>query len=289
MPDRAATRTVLATLLLVLAIAGIGAAGPRVGLHAPSKAAGLAIAAALEVCFAVLLAALRLGTTSPTGPAPRLRAMLSAVLVTGLLVVPAAAALSSLQPSHLRPRRLRPQRVKAGAQEHMSKAHGGHGGFISPRPLLIGLLLAALLVALIVMWYRRRRAWLLTRQADPLAADEDDSTPSELAQAVGSGQRALLELDDARMAIIRCYLAMEDSLARAGAEREAAETPDELLNRAMSAGLVAPGPAGKLTALFYEARYSTHLMLPSRRDDASAALASLAAGLPAPAESEALP
>ena len=285
MPDRAASRTVLAVLLLVLAIAGIGTAGPHVGLHAPSRPAGLAIAAGLEACLAVLLLTLRLGQAPPAGPARRLRSMLSAVLATGLIAVPAGAAIASLQPSrHIR--RQRPPAVRTGTGEHVLRAgHAGHGVVVSLRPLVAAVLAAALVVALIVAWHRRR-AWRLARRADRLAEEQDSGTPAELARAVGSARRALRELDDARAAIIGCYLAMEDSLARAGAQRGSAETPDELLDRAVSAGLAAPGPAGRLTALFYEARFSTHPMPRSLRDEASATLASLAAGLPEPAVSE---
>ncbi|MGI9006473.1 MAG: DUF4129 domain-containing protein [Streptosporangiaceae bacterium] len=290
MPDRAAFRTVLAVLLLVLAIAGIGAAGPRVGLHAPSRPAGLAIAAGLEVCLAVLMLALRLGQAPPAGPARRLRAMLSAVLVTGLIAIPAGAAIASLQPSRRAIRRQRPPAIGTGLRQHLIKSGRARPDqFVSLRPLLAALLAAALLVVLIAAWHRRRRVRLTARPAGPLAGDQDPGIPAELARAVGSGRLALQDLDDARAAIIGCYLAMETSLAQAGAQRGIAETPDELLARAVPAGLAAPGPAGRLTALFYEARFSTHPMPRSRRDEASAALASLAAGLPEPAATEAGP
>ena len=277
MPDRAASRTVLAVLLLILAMAGIGAAGPRVGLHAPGRAAGLVIAAGLEACLAALLLVLRLGQAAPAGPARRLRAMLSAVLVTGLIAVPAGAAIASLHPSP-RASRQRPPGVRLGRPHVVRGGHHGHEVIVSLRPLIAAVLAAALLVALIVAWHYRRRAWLLARRADPLEEEQDPATPAELARAVGSGRRALRELDDARAAIIGCYLAMEESLASAGTERGIAETPDELLARAVSAGLAARRPAGRLTTLFYEARFSTHPMPPSRRDEASAALAVLARG-----------
>lgn len=290
MPDRAAPRTVLAVLLLVLAIAGIGAAGPRVALHPPSRLAGLTIAAGLELCLAALLLALRLGRLPAGGPARRLRSILSAVLVAGLLALPAAAAIASLHPP--RPGRRRQPQPTAGPgvrQHHIRTRPAGDGLAAAPRPLIAALLAAALLAALIVMLYRRRRAWRFSRRPDPLAGDQVADAPAELARAVGSGRRALRELDDARAAIIGCYLAMEESLARAGAERGGAETPDEYLARAVAAGLAAPGPAGRLTELFYEARFSTHPMPPSRRDEASAALAGLAAQTTEPSASELAP
>ena len=99
-----------------------------------------------------------------------------------------------------------------------------------------------------------------------------------------SGQAALHEIDDARLAIIACYVAMEQSLAKAGAARAAAETPDELLDRAATAGLVHGAEAARLTTLFYEARYSTHPLPDERRDEARRALEVLAASLSRPPE-----
>ena len=65
---------------------------------------------------------------------------------------------------------------------------------------------------------------------------------STLEEALLGGRRALLELDDARAAIIACYVAMEESLARAGTAR-LAETPDELLAKASSTLLISAGAA----------------------------------------------
>ena len=73
-----------------------------------------------------------------------------------------------------------------------------------------------------------------------------------------SGRSALRTVDDARAAIIACYLAMETSLAERGAARGVADTPGELLTRATESGLVRGTAAGRLTALFYEARFSSH-------------------------------
>ena len=103
---------------------------------------------------------------------------------------------------------------------------------------------------------------------------------------MAEGTAALAAIDDARAAIIACYVAMERSLADRGTARDAADTPDELLRRAVASGTVHGGAAGRLTALFYEARFSTHPLDAGQRDAASAALDELAAELaakPAPA------
>ena len=105
---------------------------------------------------------------------------------------------------------------------------------------------------------------------------------------MAEGRAALAGVDDARAAIIACYVAMERSLAERGTARAAADTPDELLARAVASGVVRGGAAGRLTALFYEARFSTHPLDGGQRDAASAALDELAAELAArPAQSAA--
>jgi hypothetical protein len=126
---------------------------------------------------------------------------------------------------------------------------------------------------------------MLRRQAGRLAgaflASEEDEEDEEedLRKAVESGRTALRELDDARAAIIACYVAMERSLAGAGAARGPAETPDELLARAVSAGQARGDAAGRLTVLFYEARFSSHPVPAASKTAAQRALAELAASL----------
>ena len=58
-----------------------------------------------------------------------------------------------------------------------------------------------------------------------------------------------------------------------------AGTPGELLARATEAGLVRGTAAGQLTALFYEARFSSHPLGQQQRDAAERALDELAADL----------
>jgi hypothetical protein len=205
--------------------------------------------------------------------------LLTGVVVTGLIAIPAAVLIAVLAHIHPRRRRQRPHQNPGGRSGKLHLRDHGHAAISADyiRYALIALLVAAIIIAAIAIW-RRRRLWLLSATS-PLAEDEDTDTPAELARAVDSGRLALRELDDARAAIIGCYLAMEASLAEAGATRAAAETPDELLERAVGAGLVDAAPAGRLTALFYEARFSTHPMARARRDEAEQALSDMAASL----------
>ncbi|MEZ0064716.1 hypothetical protein ABIA32_000704 [Streptacidiphilus sp. MAP12-20] len=156
---------------------------------------------------------------------------------------------------------------------------------ISLSTLLLGfawLLGAAALVVLIVVLVR----WMLTRRggdAQGIAGEPVDGADEALADAVNAGQQALADDPDPRAAIIACYAAMEVSLAESGVSREKADTPTELLQRAVDAGLVQGEAARTLTELFREARYSTHPMREHQRDQARAALETIAAHLAAAA------
>ena len=140
--------------------------------------------------------------------------------------------------------------------------------------LLIVVLVAA--VVLSVWWARRFRPSFGTSSDGFIAED-----PEDLREAVESGRSALRTVDDARAAIIACYVAMENSLAERGAARAVADTPDELLARATKSGLVRGTAAARLTALFYEARFSSHPLGRGQRDAAEQALDELAAALAA--------
>ncbi|MEV7546737.1 DUF4129 domain-containing protein [Streptomyces sp. NPDC089915] len=145
----------------------------------------------------------------------------------------------------------------------------------------LALLAAAAVLAARLLWRH------LNRPAGPdpeAAAGNPDGEREHLAHAVDSGRRALRDGTDVRAAVIACYLAMEESLAGSGVARRASDSPQDLLERALDGGLTAAAAATELTALFREARYSTHPMDDGHRDRAAAALAELAHALRPPAE-----
>ncbi|MEU3316513.1 DUF4129 domain-containing protein [Streptomyces sp. NPDC006662] len=154
------------------------------------------------------------------------------------------------------------------------------GAHLGPADLLPALGIALLALALVLAGTRLWRH--LTRPPAPeghpaYTRSEDES--GLLARAVDVGQRALLDRTDARTAVIACYLAMEESLAGSGVARRASDSPQDLLERALAGGLPAGEAAAELTALFREARYSTHPMHEGHRDRAAAALAGIARAL----------
>ena len=282
-------------LLVVLAIVGLRGAVPAPRWNGPLRAQGVATGIALEVVLGVLLvitvrrdrAERHAAATRPysetddeIGVPAALRFALKWLLGGGMAAV-AAVLISNLHlhffikphPLPVRPAPIPPRRTTV-PRAPQSAYHLPLG------PILYGLLVLALVAAVAIsLWWAARLRRPALPGVLPDAADAD-----ELREAVESGRLAFAELDDARAAIIACYLAMERSLADLGAARGAADTPDELLTRVISAGIVRGAAARRLTGLFYEARFSTHPLGRAERDAASAALDELAAELRAGAE-----
>ncbi|WP_410876239.1 DUF4129 domain-containing protein [Nocardia sp. A7] len=96
-----------------------------------------------------------------------------------------------------------------------------------------------------------------------LTEEEVSSTVDSLTRAAEMGLAAMnAPGQDARTAVIACYVAMEAGLA---ADRAAAplisDTPREVLERAFDSGVLHDDGAHELVALFEEARFSPHAML----------------------------
>ena len=291
-------------LLVVLAIAGLRGAVAAPRWNGPLRADGVAIGLALEVVLGVLLvitirrdgAAKRAAAQRPLTEADDEISMPAALrFVLRWLLAAAMAAVGAVLLSNLHlhflikppplprqpSRRGRPPLTGARGSRPATPVH------IPLGPILYALLVVALAAAVVIsIWWaaRLRRAAPLGRMEGDIAEDS-----AGLLEAVESGRTALAEVDDARAAIIACYLAMERSLAERGTERALADTPDELLGRAVARGIVRGGAAPRLTALFYEARFSSHPLGQVQRDAASLALDEIAAELSAKADAGAVP
>jgi hypothetical protein len=283
-------------LLVVLVAAGLRGVVPAPRWNGPLKGDGIAIGIAVEVVFAVLLVAVRRREAaarkaagvlsynpatmadSDIEPPQALRFTLTWLLV-GCLAAVAVVLLTNVHLHFLaRPAKLpaQPGHLK-GTPRPIPPGGGSTFSFHVPwGPILYTLLVIAIVAAVVVsIWWSSR----LRSPAPPLVIE--DVSAQELADAVAQGRAALAGVDDARAAIIACYVAMERRLGERGAARAVADTPDELLARAVSSGVVRGGAAGRLTALFYEARFSSHPLDAAQRDAASTALDELAAELAA--------
>jgi hypothetical protein len=267
-------------LLIVVGLAGLrGAVGTlrwNGPLHQDAAVVGVVLEVVIATLFVIVL--VRNGRGSQEPAAVKLRAVLLLVLgagaIGGAVLMLAALNLKGLRVG----RRLPPIRPPTAVPSLSFRPHTGSGSapHFPVTVLLYALLVAVLLagVAVSVWWARRLRPPIALRAGEVIAED-----PEQLREAVESGRSALRTVDDARAAIIACYLAMETTLAERGTARGVAGTPGELLTRATEAGLVRGTAAGQLTALFYEARFSSHPLGHRQRDAAERALDELAADL----------
>ncbi len=284
------------TLLIILGLAGLRGAVTAPRWDGPLHRDGVVIALALEVVLGTLLVititrrsagadAQRVGAAAANAVAVKLRGVLIFVLSAGMIAV----AVTIFFGLHLhlftaKPARpIIPRRATATPRATAPPLGPSHGSALHfPLAALLYALLVVVLLAGVVLsiwWARRLRPSITPREDDFIAEDSED-----LREAVESGRSALRTLDDARAAIIACYVAMENSLAERGAARGVADTPDEVLARAKETGIVRGAAAARLTALFYEARFSSHPLDHGQRDAAEQALDELAAAL---AETEA--
>jgi len=279
-------RPALAACLLALVAVGLRGTLPAQTVNGAYRHDGLLIAGAAEAVLACLLIALLIRHSRAPDDAviaARLRKLLTYIVVSGLIAIPVAYVFDVAAHVHLA---LRPPPPRHGAQRQgLPRAHPG-SHLISELVVIffVALVAAVAVYGLVRFIAAYRGTWTGWRGRAASAAIEPGAEDDEeqLREIVEAGRSALRRLGDARAAIIACYVAMEESLARAGTARAAADTPDELLARAARQGLIRTGAAARLTALFYEARFSSHPMPPTRRDDAQRALAELAASLASP-------
>jgi uncharacterized protein DUF4129 len=285
------------TLMIIVALTGLR--GELTGLRwdGPLHGDPVPVGIALEVVLGIMLAittwryviGAHAGTVEAapaSAVAVKLRRVLVFVLSVGMIAV-AAIILVGL-PHHLFSGRAKAGPGQAPASAAPSSATAQSGWHFFPKlhlhapSVLLYVLLVLLFVGLVAVriywarWFQPsgpRRAYRYT------GADSQD-----LREVVESGRSALYAVDDARAAIIACYVAMETSLAEHGAARAIGDTPDELLRRATASGIVRGTAAARLTTLFYEARFSSHPLVSGQRDAAGRALGELAALL---AEAEA--
>jgi hypothetical protein len=284
------------TLLIILGLAGLHGAWTQPRWDGPLRRDGVVVGLALEVVLGALLVitirrraaitrteATLFNQMPANAVAVKLRGVLIFVLSGGMIAV----AVMIIASWHLHGFNIKP--VKAGPappQKLKLRPLPHHPTFqLSPALFQYGSLVVALVAAVVlIIWCAR--SFRSPGKTGKIGKDGFIAEDAEdLREAVESGRSALRTIDDARAAIIACYLAMEASLAERGTARAIADTPDELLARARATGIVRGTAAARLTALFYEARFSSHPLDHRQRDAAAQALDELAAAL-AQAEAE---
>jgi hypothetical protein len=132
--------------------------------------------------------------------------------------------------------------------------------------VVVTLVLAALLggiLALMLSILRKERA----RRGVPI-----DPETEALLEGVDAGIDDLAGIEEPRAAVIACYARLENSLRAAGLARRDSEAPLEFLERVLVERRVLDESAGRLTALFERARFSSHDIDEDMRAEALAAL-----------------
>jgi hypothetical protein len=140
-------------------------------------------------------------------------------------------------------------------------------------------LVAFLTVILMLLWIlvrdrlvQRRRALAVDTGRLPAAGE----TERHVRAAVDVG---LADLDDAdadpRRAVIACWLRLEAAAARAGTVREAGDTSTDLVARLLADHMVSADVLAGLAAVYREARFATHTVDETMRDQARSALRQL--------------
>jgi hypothetical protein len=112
-----------------------------------------------------------------------------------------------------------------------------------------------------------------------LTDESRDEQQAPLVDALDASIDALERDGDPRAAVIAAYARLLEGFERSGIGRRPAETPLEHLRRGLAALPMRPEPAERLTALFLEARFSTHPIGPAERDEARASLQDAREGL----------
>jgi hypothetical protein len=110
----------------------------------------------------------------------------------------------------------------------------------------------------------------------PAARDHDEEA---LDHAIAAGVQGLESEPDPRRAVIKAYAGMEHALAKDGLPRNPSETPVEYLRRALERLSASSAATTRLTALFEQAKFSTHAIDEPMRREALAALGDLRAEL----------
>jgi Domain of unknown function (DUF4129) len=275
-------RVIITGLLLLVVMAGVRVAAPAVAGRGPLRQDALALGIAGEVALAALEVALFVrARRSPLAgqQAVVIRKglqFISALIMVAIVAIAGINVLVGKQAGHImeaiRGSTKTPKPTKLLKEPPLTPVSLGYLVYIA-----LGLVVLAAVVVCVWLVLQRRRSLARAGPGEPVSEDAE-----QLRQAVESGRAALGLVDDARAAIIACYVAMEGSLERAGTARGVAETPDELLARATASSLLRGPAASRLTVLFYEARFSTHDLPGTAKDDARHALDAISAELADP-------
>ena len=157
-------------------------------------------------------------------------------------------------------------------------------------PAVLLILAAGLLVALLIWAWNNRPDVTWRRRG--ARSDDDFDVLAEVAASVAAdadAQRLALLSGEPRNAIVECWLRLEGLIVGAGIPRRPSDTSEELVERVLAGSSVDSSAISDLSALYREARFSSHAMGEDARAAAIVALDSVHAELRSRAEVDGSP
>lgn len=147
--------------------------------------------------------------------------------------------------------------------------------------LLYGLLLVLAGVLLWVLWgsVERRRRKPQVAGFTPSDVDAFDAKLEQRLVDVVQGQLADLSSGTPRNAVVACWLALEEAVADIGLYRDPSLTSVEFTQEVIEAYTLDEAAIRRLSALYREARFSSHAITEQHRQAAAGALQTLSAEL----------
>lgn len=152
-------------------------------------------------------------------------------------------------------------------------------GLLTTIVMVILVLIAVVVLTLIGVQLWRNRPRLNWRRQQPVTDFDVLAEAAEAIAADAAAQRAALLSGTPRNAIVECWARLEAAVASAGVPRRVSDTSTELTERVLTSSLVDPTAIGPLSALYREARFSSHPMGEAERQAAIDALDAVHAGL----------
>ncbi len=170
-------------------------------------------------------------------------------------------------------------------EERQPTAIAGPPSEVPSPPTWVGWLMTALCIVMVLavigllVWLLIRNR-LAGRSHDALPESEPEPTAAQTARRVWQVlDQGLSDLDeddaDPRRVVIACWVRLEEAAAAAGISRAAGETSAELVSRLLAGTAASPTVLDRFAAVYRHARFATHTVDVSMRDEARAALTQL--------------